>query len=146
MSWRPDRGRLRYSRAGHVESAASHGSVTNKPAQLKAPVRNGGVFTCSVYPWALTLPPELPQENTVSKAREFVDFWTENSIHAVEQYRTAGASQDVAELRRSLVDAAKGQGVSEADLQAEIGEISNYIAERLKAVNRAERERRKSSK
>lgn len=82
----------------------------------------------------------------MSKAREFIDFWTENSIHPVEQYRTAGASQDVAELRRRLVDAAKGQGVSEADLQAEIGEISDYIAERLKAANRAERERRKSSK
>ncbi|WP_234683992.1 hypothetical protein [Bradyrhizobium monzae] len=79
----------------------------------------------------------------MSKAREFVDFWVENSIHAVEQYRTAGASQDVAELTQRLVEAAKGQGISEADLQAEIGEISDYIADRLKATNDAERERRK---
>jgi hypothetical protein len=58
----------------------------------------------------------------VSKAREFIDFWVENSIHAVEQYRTAGASQVVTELTRRLTEAAKGQGISEADLQAEIGE------------------------
>jgi len=81
----------------------------------------------------------------VTKAREFIDFWTENSIHAVEQYRTAGASQDVEELSRRLIEAAKGQGISEADLQAEIGEISDYIGDRLKAANDAERERRKST-
>jgi hypothetical protein len=79
----------------------------------------------------------------VSNAREFIDFWMENSVHAVEQYRTAGASQDVAELTRRLIEAAKGQGISESDLQAEIGEISAYIGERLKAANRAESERRK---
>lgn len=78
----------------------------------------------------------------MSKVREFIDFWTENSIHAVEQYRTAGASQDVADLSRRLVEAANGQGISEADLHAEIGEISGYVGERLRAANRAESERR----
>ena len=76
------------------------------------------------------------------KAREFIDFWVENSIHAVEQYRTAGASQDVAELTRRLIEAAKGQGISEADLRAAIGDIAAYIEELLRAVNRAESERR----
>ncbi|MGY4573386.1 DUF768 domain-containing protein [Bradyrhizobium pachyrhizi] len=77
----------------------------------------------------------------MSRAREFIDFWIENSVHAVEQYRTVGASQDVAELTGRLVAAAKEQGFSEADLQAEIGDISDYIGDRLKAANRAERER-----
>ncbi|AHY50656.1 DUF768 domain-containing protein [Bradyrhizobium japonicum] len=77
------------------------------------------------------------------KAREFIDFWVENSIHAVEQYRTAGASQDVAELTRRLIEAAKGQGISEAELRAEIGDIAAYIEELLRAVNKAESERRK---
>jgi hypothetical protein len=81
--------------------------------------------------------------NTVSKVREFIDFWTENSIHAAEQYRTVGAPQDVGELTRRLIEAAKGQGFSEAALQAEIGEISEYIRDRLKAANSAESERRK---
>ncbi|MCC8975010.1 hypothetical protein [Bradyrhizobium brasilense] len=79
----------------------------------------------------------------VSKAREFIEFWIENSVHPVEQYRTIGASQDVAELARRLVAAAKEQGFSDADLQAEIGDISDYIGDRLKAANRAESERRK---
>ncbi|WP_316395594.1 hypothetical protein [Bradyrhizobium sp. 33ap4] len=79
----------------------------------------------------------------MSNAREFIDFWIENSIHAVEQYRTVGASQDVAELTRRLVEAAEGQGISEAELRAEIGDISDYIEGRLKAANRAENERRK---
>ncbi|WP_245321519.1 hypothetical protein [Bradyrhizobium sp. NAS96.2] len=51
----------------------------------------------------------------MSKAREFIDFWIENSVHAVEQYWTVGASQDVAELTRRLVAAAKEQGFSEPD-------------------------------
>ncbi|TFW56007.1 hypothetical protein CT676_37515 [Bradyrhizobium sp. MOS001] len=76
------------------------------------------------------------------KAREFIDFWVENSIHAVEQYQTAGASQDVAELTRRLIEVAKGQGISEADLRAAIGDIAAYIEELLRAVNRAESERR----
>ncbi|MET4384378.1 hypothetical protein ABIB73_000113 [Bradyrhizobium sp. F1.4.3] len=81
----------------------------------------------------------------MSKAREFIDFWVENSIHAAEQYRTAGASQDVAELTRRLVEAANGQGISEADLSAEIGDIAAYIEELLTAANKAESERRKST-
>ncbi|MFK4500250.1 hypothetical protein ABIF86_004541 [Bradyrhizobium japonicum] len=78
------------------------------------------------------------------KAREFIDFWAENSIHAVEQCRTAGASQDVAELTRRLIGAAKGQGISEADLRAAIGDIAAY-KELLRAANTAESERRQST-
>lgn len=81
----------------------------------------------------------------MSKAREFIDFWIENSVHAVEQYRTAGASQDVSELTQRLIAAAKGQGISEAELHAEIGDISHYVGDRLKAVNVAESERRKTT-
>ncbi|MGY4404009.1 hypothetical protein [Bradyrhizobium sp. USDA 3315] len=81
----------------------------------------------------------------MSKAREFIDFWIENSVHAVEQYRTLGASQDVAELTQRLVQAAKEQGISEADLQAETGDLSEYIGDQLRAANTAERERRKST-
>jgi len=81
----------------------------------------------------------------VSKAREFIEFWIENSVHPVEQYRTVGASQDVAELTSRLVVAAEEQGFSEADLEAEIGDISGCIGDRLKAANKAESERRKPS-
>ena len=37
----------------------------------------------------------------MSKAREFVDFWIENSVHAKEQFKMLGASQDVSELTQT---------------------------------------------
>ena len=70
-----------------------------------------------------------------ARAREFIDFWTENSVHPVEPLRTAGASQDVAELTRRCIEA-------EADLQAEIGDIAEHIRGKLKAANTAESGRR----
>ncbi|MET4719480.1 hypothetical protein ABIF63_003586 [Bradyrhizobium japonicum] len=76
------------------------------------------------------------------RAREFIDFWVENCIHAVEQDHTAGASQDVPELSRRLIEAAKGQGIPEADLRAAIGDIAAYIEELLRAANSVENERR----
>ncbi|QHO75982.1 hypothetical protein ACH79_28610 [Bradyrhizobium sp. CCBAU 051011] len=79
------------------------------------------------------------------KAREFIDFWIENSVHAAEPLRTAGASQDVAELTRRCIDAAKGQGISENDMQAEIGDVAEYIRIKLKAANKAENDRNRPS-
>jgi len=45
-------------------------------------------------------------------AREFIDFWIENSVHAREQTGATGASQDVIELARRCVDMAKTEGIS----------------------------------
>lgn len=81
----------------------------------------------------------------MSKAREFIDFWIQNSVHAAEKFRTRGASQDVAELADRCVEAAKDQGLSEADLQAEIGDINAYIGDRLKSANETERDRQNPS-
>jgi hypothetical protein len=77
----------------------------------------------------------------MSKAREFIDFWIENSVHAVERYRSAGASQDVTELTQRLVEAAKGQGISPADLKTEVGDVTDYIRGKLRAANKAESDR-----
>jgi hypothetical protein len=78
----------------------------------------------------------------MSKAREFIDFWIENSVHAAEPFRTIGASQDVAELTRRCIQAAKGQGLSENDLQIEMGDLGAYIENKLKDANKAESEKR----
>ena len=78
----------------------------------------------------------------MSKAREFIDFWIENSVHAVEQFRTRGASQDVADLTARLVENAKAQGISEADMKAEVGDMAEYIRDKLKAANKTESDRR----
>jgi hypothetical protein len=79
----------------------------------------------------------------VSKAREYIDFWIENSIHAAEQYRAPGASQDVTELVHRLVEGAKGQGITEQSMQAEVGDLAEYVRDRLKAANADERDQRK---
>ena len=78
----------------------------------------------------------------MSKAREYIDYWIENSIHAVEQFRAIGASQDVADLTTRCIESAKAQGFSEADMQAEIGDISEYIRSKLRVANKAESDRK----
>jgi hypothetical protein len=76
-----------------------------------------------------------------TKAREFIDFWTDNSVHAAEQLQTPGGSQDPVELTRRCIEAAKEQGVSEADMQTEIGDVYEYIRARLKTANKVESDR-----
>ena len=91
----------------------------------------------------ITLARRWRRYGAMSTAREFIDFWIENSVHARELYGTAGASQDVTELTRRCIDAAKGQRISEADLQAEIGDVATYILDKLRAANKAESDRRR---
>jgi hypothetical protein len=76
-----------------------------------------------------------------AQAREYIDFWIENSVHAAEQFRTPGASQDVAELVSRLIEGAKGQGISEEALQDEVGDLTEYVRGKLRAANKAEDDR-----
>ncbi|WP_426442138.1 hypothetical protein [Bradyrhizobium genosp. P] len=78
-----------------------------------------------------------------ASAREFVDFWIENSVHAAEQYRAPGASQDVAELTRRCIEMARGQGITEQAIRDEVGDLGQYIRSRLNAANKAESGRSK---
>lgn len=78
----------------------------------------------------------------MSKVREFIDYWVENSVHAVEQYRTIGASQDITELTRRCIEAASGQGISENDIKAEVGDVTGYLRLKLIAANKTESARR----
>jgi hypothetical protein len=77
----------------------------------------------------------------MAEAREFIDFWIENSVHAAE--RGGGASQDVAELTRRCVDMAAAQGITEDAMRDEVGDVAGYISGKLKAANRVERDRPK---
>ena len=78
-----------------------------------------------------------------TEAREYIEFWIETSIHAAEQCGTPGASQNVNELVRRLVEGAKGQGISEQDMTSEVGALSDYVREKLVAVNQVEKDRGK---
>jgi hypothetical protein len=78
-----------------------------------------------------------------AKVRDFVDFWIENSVHAAEQDGDSGATQNVDELVRRCLEMAKGEGITEAEMQAEIGDIAAYIGGKLKAANKAENDRQR---
>lgn len=86
--------------------------------------------------------PAGTESQMTAAAREFIDFWIENSVHAAEEYRAPGASQDIAELTRRCIEAAKGQGITEQDLSDEVGAVATYIRGKLEAANKAEHDRR----
>jgi hypothetical protein len=83
------------------------------------------------------------EEKMSAKAREFIDFWIENSVHAAEQFRSPGASQDVAELTRRCIEMAKSQGITEKAMRDEVGDLAEYIGSKLKAANKTESDRQK---
>jgi len=71
----------------------------------------------------------------MSKAREFLEFWMQNSVHAAEQRGVAGASQHPEELKARCVEMAGSQGLSQADLEAEVGDLYQHIEAALAAAN-----------
>ena len=79
-----------------------------------------------------------------TRAREYIDFWIENSVHAVEQLRTPGASQDVSILVERLIEGARGQGINEKAMREEVGDLTEYVHAKLAAANKSEADRRKS--
>ena len=85
----------------------------------------------------------MPDLDMTTAAREYIDFWIENSVHATEQFRTLGASQDVGELVLRLIEGAKGQGISEAAMQDEVGDLREYLRAKLATANQTENDRRK---
>jgi hypothetical protein len=78
-----------------------------------------------------------------ANAREFIDFWIQNSVHAAEQSGAPGASQDVAELTRRCIEMAKSEGITENAMRDEVGDVAEYIRGQLKAANKAESDRQK---
>jgi len=78
-----------------------------------------------------------------SEAREYIDYWIENSVHATEQYGIRGASQDVNLLVQRLVEGAKEQGISEKAMRREVGDLAAYVRSKLADANQIERDRRK---
>lgn len=78
-----------------------------------------------------------------TRAREYIDFWIENSIHATEQFKSLGASQDVALLVERLIEGAKGQGITEQAMRDEVGDLTAYVKAKLATANQVERDRDK---
>ncbi|UPK30956.1 hypothetical protein [Bradyrhizobium sp. 195] len=78
----------------------------------------------------------------LTTAREYIDFWIENSVHAAGQYGTPGASQSVDVLVDRLVRGAKNQNITRAAIEKEVGDLKQYIREKLATANRTEQDRR----
>jgi hypothetical protein len=76
-----------------------------------------------------------------ANAREFIDFWVQNSVHAAEPFGARGAEQNTAELTRRCTEMAASLGLSEADLEAEVGDLEAYIKQKLAAANKLEANR-----
>jgi hypothetical protein len=68
-------------------------------------------------------------------AKEFIDFWIENSVHAKLDLGQDGSSQDVDELTSRLLISAREQGLSPDDISREIGAPAAYIKSRLDKLN-----------
>ena len=71
----------------------------------------------------------------MSKAREFLEFWIHNSVHRAEQRGVAGASQRPEELKARCIEMAASEGLSPADLEAEVGDLYQHIAAPLATAN-----------
>jgi hypothetical protein len=80
--------------------------------------------------------------HVTTSAREFIDYWIENSVHASEAQGAVGAEQDVAILTSRCVEMASTLGLSRAALDQEVGNLATYIGTKLGAANRLERGRR----
>ena len=78
----------------------------------------------------------------MGKAREFLDFWMQNSIHAAEQFGMPGGSQLTSELKARCIQIAANEGLSPADLEAEVGDLSEYIKAALVDANAKEQVRK----
>ena len=73
-----------------------------------------------------------------SPAREFIDFWIENSVHAAEGNGAQGAEQDVSALTARCVEMASSLGFSEAALEQEVGDLAAHISAKLITANAVE--------
>ncbi|WP_458757712.1 hypothetical protein ACSVBT_17355 [Afipia sp. TerB] len=78
-----------------------------------------------------------------NNVKEFIDFWIKNSVHAAEPLGTLGGEQDVDELVRRLLEMGEDQGLTTAEMQAEVGPLDEYIRAKLKVANETDSARPK---
>ena len=78
----------------------------------------------------------------MATAKEFVEFWLENSVHPDEQFAVRRGRVEVQQLADNLVRAAEGQGFSKQQIEAELGgDIYEYIRASIDRQNKAEDQR-----
>ena len=78
-----------------------------------------------------------------AQAREFINFWIQNSVHAADPSNAPGGSQDVGQLAEHCVEMAKALGIPEEAMRDEVGDVAEYISGKLNSANQAEPDRLK---
>ncbi|WP_412772386.1 DUF768 domain-containing protein [Nitrobacter sp.] len=68
------------------------------------------------------------------KVRTFVDFWVQSHIRA-EGYQPKGDTRLAKALVRKCVEMAQTEGISASDIEAEFGDIIEYVHWQIKRVN-----------
>jgi hypothetical protein len=68
------------------------------------------------------------------KVRTFVDFWVQSHIRA-EGYQAKGDTRLAKALVRKCVEMAQTDGISASDIEAEFGDIVEYVHWQIKRVN-----------
>ncbi|WP_143668643.1 hypothetical protein [Streptomyces sp. Alain-F2R5] len=80
----------------------------------------------------------------MSTAKEFVEFWLKNSVHADEQFSVRRGRPEIDELVRRLLTAAKDQGFAQEQIEAQLGgDIYDYIRSSIDSQNAQETSRLK---
>lgn len=79
----------------------------------------------------------------MATVREFVDFWLENSVHADEEFGPRRGRQAIEQLVQNLIRAADDQGITKAQIEAELGSPYDFIRARIDEKNRNEASRLK---
>ncbi|OPH83313.1 DUF768 domain-containing protein [Nitrobacter vulgaris] len=69
------------------------------------------------------------------KVRTFVDLWVQSHIHA-EGYQAKGDTRLAKALVCKCLEMAKTEGISANDIEAEFGDIIEYVQWQIKRVNK----------
>jgi len=69
-----------------------------------------------------------------NNVRTFVDFWFQSHIRA-EGYEARGDTRLARALARKCVEVAQTEGISAKDIEAEVGDIIEYVHWQIKRVN-----------
>ena len=77
----------------------------------------------------------------MASAKEFVEFWLQNSVHPDEQFGPRRGRAAVQRLADNLVRAAEEQGFTKAQMEAEIGDLYTFIRGSINRQNKAEDDR-----
>lgn len=78
-------------------------------------------------------------ETQMATAKDFIEFWLENSVHADEQFGARRGRTEIQHLADNLLHAAEGQGFTQQQIEAEMGgDVNDFIRASIDRKNQAE--------